>query len=91
MGFSRRWTGPSFRVKSTLSRPVHNKTERLVTPTLPPPHFCNFADTAYKRKRAGVQVKIMTGEQVPHSFRVLFDRPAELLEIFSPPKEENRL
>ena len=27
----------------------------------------------------------------PHSFRVLYEQPAELIEIFSPPKEENKL
>ena len=27
----------------------------------------------------------------PHSFRVLSTQPVELLEVFSPPKEENKL
>ena len=107
-------------------------------------HFYNFAETGYKLKRTGVQVKTISGERVqmqlvklqpgfisdhhhpheqmgyvvrgeieltidsetqrcgpgcayhipadsPHSFRVLSDYPIELLEVFSPPKEENRL
>jgi len=29
--------------------------------------------------------------ETPHSFRVLLGQPVELIEIFSPPKEENRI
>ena len=27
----------------------------------------------------------------PHTFRVLYEQPAELIELFSPPKAENKL
>jgi mannose-6-phosphate isomerase-like protein (cupin superfamily) len=29
--------------------------------------------------------------ETPHSFRVISKQPVELLEIFSPPKEENKI
>ncbi len=42
-------------------------------------------------RRCGAGYSYTIPGDVAHGFRVISDQPAEILDIFSPPKEENRL
>ncbi len=42
-------------------------------------------------RRCGAGISYAIPGNMPHGFKVLSDQPSEILDIFSPPKDENRL